>query len=367
MGEVTFEADCHTLTHAAGVCAKVAAKNRLLGWVRWHLADNTLTMTADNLDQRVEVRNPVLGDGVSVFTPAAMTLIYLKGLPDGRIKVAVGDDMVELTSGRATAILPTIPLANAAWRDLAPLPPVGTIQAAVLADAIERVMRAASGDDSRPVLTGVQFAPVDGRVQLVATDSYRLHVVRSKIDEALFAAPVLIPASALAALDGFIEGEVTFGLTELDAEFTSGTITFRTRLISGDYPNWQSLSRTDDPGTTAVVPVAGMLAALKRMLMMGSPTWSGVPVQVTFDPDASTVYLQISQRDSQSALSDEVEATISGNTLTVGFNPAYFADLLDAIPGDEAQLVLRGPTLPVEASCPGDDSFTGILMPVRVS
>ena len=45
---------------------------------------------------------------------------------------------------------------------------------AALAEALRQVVRAASSDDARPLLTGVLMTTEQGTVRLVATDSYRL-------------------------------------------------------------------------------------------------------------------------------------------------------------------------------------------------
>jgi len=51
-----------------------------------------------------------------------------------------------------------------------------TLPATGLADALRQVVRAASSEDSRPILTGVLMAAEGGALRLVATDSYRLAV-----------------------------------------------------------------------------------------------------------------------------------------------------------------------------------------------
>ena len=59
-------------------------------------------------------------------------------------------------------------------------------------------MRAASGDDARPILTGVLMSAEDGGLRLVATDSYRLAV--RDLPEATVLSEgqkVLVPSRAL--------------------------------------------------------------------------------------------------------------------------------------------------------------------------
>jgi DNA polymerase-3 subunit beta len=49
-----------------------------------------------------------------------------------------------------------------------------TLPAGALAEALRQVVRAASSDDARPLLTGVLVAAEGDGIRLVATDSYRL-------------------------------------------------------------------------------------------------------------------------------------------------------------------------------------------------
>ena len=48
-----------------------------------------------------------------------------------------------------------------------------SLPAAGLVEALRQVVRAASSEDSRPILTGVLMAAEAGGLRLVATDSYR--------------------------------------------------------------------------------------------------------------------------------------------------------------------------------------------------
>ena len=55
-------------------------------------------------------------------------------------------------------------------------PQAATFLSAVsLASALRQVVRAASNDDARPLLTGVLIAAEGNGIRLVATDSYRGH------------------------------------------------------------------------------------------------------------------------------------------------------------------------------------------------
>ena len=85
-----------------------------------------------------------------------------------------GDEAV-IAAGRFTTSLRLKPAED--YPRLAPTDGEGvTVDAAAFAAALRQVVRAASKDDLRPILTGVLLTAHGGGLRLVATDSYRLAV-----------------------------------------------------------------------------------------------------------------------------------------------------------------------------------------------
>ena len=91
------------------------------------------------------------------------------------MEVEVDGDQARITAGRSEFTLRVFPvdefprLADPAGEGV-------TIDAAQLGGALKQVVPAASGDDARPILTGVLVSAEEGGLRLVATDSYRLAV-----------------------------------------------------------------------------------------------------------------------------------------------------------------------------------------------
>ena len=73
-----------------------------------------------------------------------------------------------------------------------------TLPSAAVGEALRQVVRAASTDDARAVLTGVLISAEDDGVRMVATDSYRLAVRELPENEMLTGGQkVLVPSRAL--------------------------------------------------------------------------------------------------------------------------------------------------------------------------
>ena len=64
---------------------------------------------------------------------------------------------------------------------------------------------------------------------------------------------------------------------------------------------------------------------------------------------------------------ESVEASYSGDDLTVAFNPEYLIDGIEVAPGDEITLETVDELKPALLKSAEDPNFLYLLMPVRVS
>ena len=120
------------------------------------------------------------------------------------------------------------------------------LPAAAILAATERVTKAASRDDTRPVLTGVLVRLESDSLTMVATDSYRLAVGAARSTngpaepvEALIPARALAEAQRVSRLAGVDEVELV--LTETQATLRAGDVRLTTRLIDGQFPDYRQL------------------------------------------------------------------------------------------------------------------------------
>ena len=145
-------------------------------------------------------------------------------LAPGAVLVDAGGDTVEITSERSSFAVR--PFAVDDFPRLAePSEARVTVPASMFLQAVSQVERAASKDESRPILTGVLLTAEDQGLRLVATDSYRLAVCDLPEVSILAAGQkVLLPSRALREVEQALppEGEITLRLGERDATFESG-------------------------------------------------------------------------------------------------------------------------------------------------
>src|SRR5262249_34131388 len=203
-------------------------------------------------------------------------------------------------------------------------------------EALRQVTRAASGEDSRPILTGVLMAAEGQGLRLVATDSYRL-AVRDLRGAGVLSEDqrVLVPSRALKQLMrllGSAGGGVALRLGAHDATFEVGDVTLTTRLIEGEFPNYKALIPTGYPNRL-IVGREALLDAVRRVKLLARDATT--PVRIALRPTG--IELTVITTDWGTATED-VDAKYEGAEMTVAFNPNYLIEGVEAIAGDEVAL-----------------------------
>jgi DNA polymerase III subunit beta len=364
---VKFRCERDVLVEALGTAGRAAARSgaamQVLSGVRMEVTGDRLQLAGSDLDLTIQTSVAVNGarDGVAVVY-ARLAADIVRNLEPGAVSVEADDEAVRISSGRSQfAVRPF------AAMEFPRLPQRSgdavTLDVAGFADALKQVVRAASGDDARPLLTGVLLAAEESGLRLVATDSYRL-AVRDLPGQSVLRAgqEVLVPSRALNELARVLpaEGQVTLRLGEQDATFEIGDVQLTTRLIEGQFPNYRQLIPSNYPNRL-VVGREPLLDAVRRVKLLANSM--SASLHMSLRPDGIT--LSVADAEFGTATED-LDAKYEGAEITVAFNPTYLTDGVDAVPGDEVVLETIDALKPATLRGVDAPEFLYLLMPVRV-
>jgi len=374
---VKFRCERDSLIHVVTAAAR-ATNPRVLssmaqGGLRISCEGNHLQVTGTDLDLTVRVTTEAIGitDGVAVV-PSRLMADIVRALEPGAVTIETTDDSVEISAARSRFSLRTYPP-----DEYPPLPEPGnpTLQlpAESLFGGLRQVVRAASTDDARPLLTGVLITCEDGRLRLVATDSYRLALCDVPADEGSAGMPqILVPARALLELQRLLSstgldgpdaalGRIGLAIDDHDITFTLGGVDITTRLLDGTYPDYRQLIPPSYPNALHVGKDS-ILDALRRVRLLVKDNTTAV--RLSMRPGG--VDLTVVSHEVGDA-SETVDADFTGEDLTVAFNPTYLIDGIDAIRDDEVILQTVDSMKPATVRAAEGSNFQYLLMPVRVS
>lgn len=337
-------------------------------------ADDSLRLAATDLEVSTEVSLPVqVEEPGRTVLPGRLLSDLVTKLPGAPVELGGGGDTIELTCGRARFRVRCLPV-----EDFPPLPEPGedALRGSLRADAFQRlvtqVARAASNDEARPVLTGVQLSASAEHLLAVATDSYRLAVRRQPWDQDLEAA-ALVPARALQEA---ARGAADAG-GSLELAFEEGQVSFRfaerrltSRLIEGSFPEYEKLL-PEGFETAVVIERAPLVEALQRVAVVAMGQ-ANTPVRLSFqNGEGGSVDLHAGNQEVGDA-SEALPADVEGEGLEIAFNPSFLLAGLEATGTEYIRIELRDGLKPaVLRPRPADEEedaedYTYLLMPMKV-
>lgn len=360
-----FTCERQVLADALGAASRAAtgrATNPTLSCVRMVLAGNSLRITGTDGDLTIDVAIDVGGakDGV-VLVPAKLASDVVRSLTPGRVSFTAGTEKVEITTDKVKF---TVPLgAEGDFPKWSGTVGEGTAMPSKdLSEALRQVVRAASTDEARGVYTGVLLTGVDGKLRLVATDSYRMAIRDIDVKVVPDGASVVVPARALAELQKLLGSaeSVSITLTDNDATFEVGPIRVVTRLLMGAFADYLRLIPASLPNSLTVGKDS-ILEAIRRVKLVARDP-IGTPLRLEISSDGVT--LRMVTPDSGEAV-EQIEGVVSGEDIEIRFNNELLSSGLDAVPGDDVVIQTSEPGKLAVIRGEEANEFTYLLMPLK--
>lgn len=243
---------------------------------------------------------------------------------------------------------------------------------AMFMNVVKQVIRAASKDETRPILTGILFTLGENMVRMVATDSYRLAVTESKIieeeekkeKEVEEKINAVIPTRALedvVKIMSILESqEVGMRVLENHIVFNLGEAQLISRLIEGQYPNYRQLL-PDSYQLELPVKREELVGAVKRISLMAQ---NNSPVQFHLGKNNLTVSA-VTQEVGEAK--EDVKIKYEGEEVKIAFNGQYLLDGLTAVSEEDVLIKLLDPLKPGLIQPAKSEEFLYLIMPVRLS
>jgi DNA polymerase-3 subunit beta len=343
-----------TLPSLGGILAIVDA-----GGVTMRATDMELALTRAVDEPQTEREGTVL-------LPGRLLVDVVRNLPPGEVTLEQRAEQrdVELTAGSARFHLRTLPA-----EDFPRLPEFEgeavKLPGPALAETIERVARAASRDEVRPILTGVLLQAEENRLTMVATDSYRLSVKHTELESPVGQAlEANVPARALRELSRIVTAEeaeeVDIAMPRNQVVFRVGPVLLSSRLIEGQFPSWRQLIPESFEHEVRL-PREEFLEVARRV---GQLAQRNAPLRLAFAEGELTV---AAETPDIGDATEAMPAPYSGEPLEIAFNPQFLIEGVDSVDTDELAVQLSSPLRPGLLRPVGSEDFSYLVMPIRLN
>jgi DNA polymerase III subunit beta len=314
-------------------------------------------------DMEISLRVPLearVEEPGDVVLPGRLLLDIVRALPPADVVISQpgGTGAAQLECGPSRYSLNT-----QSAEDFPQLPVASgssfAVDRAAFVDTVSHVGRAASKDESRPVLTGVLVELGEGTVTMAATDSYRLSVKESALPGAAGEIQAIVPARALAEVTRIAAGDsLEVSVQENQVLFGMDGVWLSARRIDGQFPNYKQLLPQSFEHEVAISKDE-LLDVIRRTALMAQ---RNLPVRLSFEEGSLTL---AAQTQDIGEARESLPVDFHGDRLEIGFNPDFLRDGVESVEGDTVRLKLISSLRP--GLLQGEDgSFWYLIMPIRL-
>lgn len=229
---------------------------------------------------------------------------------------------------------------------------------------IKQTVFAISTQESRPLLTGINFKLQGNIMEVTATDSYRLAKKTISLNEFIKdEINITIPGNNISELDKIIndDEDVEMHIFNNKALFIYKNITFQTNLLSGTYPNTNNLI-PDDFAIIFNANYYDFFSAIDRASLLTQSKEKNIVKMETKNNE-----LTISSFASEIGRVEEtinIEKNESSN-VGISFSAKYMMDALKTFDDNELIVLLNSEIKPIVIKSAKDETLIQLILPIK--
>lgn len=366
---MNLEVQQETFAPAIQAAARVVPSRTTLSALTGILLEakkESLLLKATDLDMGIEIEIPakVDTDG-SILLPARYLTEITRHIPDGTISITVDDnDSAILRWSESEFVIHGRPVA-----DFPGFPETGNATTIPLTReglrlVLESTIFAASQDETRPILTGINISIENNKLNAISTDGFRISnrvvpIPYTEIDPVSIVLPVRSLNELLRALSP--KKNINVLISDNHVYFETGYTRIYSRLLNGTYPSVMDLV-PNTFSTKVQVDRSKLHDACERVSLLSDPLQKSWPITLTCEADR--VVLSASSA-SVGRAREEIPAETTGESTEIIFNSRFLAEGLRSCSSTEALLEISGSLTASRLTFPEEDGFVYIVMPMR--
>lgn len=242
------------------------------------------------------------------------------------------------------------------------------IKGEVLKNLIRKTIFACAKEESRPIFTGCLLEVEGHDVRMAATNAHRIAIYRDKIEgdvggKKQYVVPSRVLEKVLNTLSAGRQDTVVVTCTPVEVSFTFGDLYIASRLIDGQFPDYQ---KNVPPAfaTKVLMSTPAFLAALGRVDMIARSLDYNVLRLAFADGKAHLWAVNPEVGEAE----EDVPADITGDPIATAFNANYLRDVLKCVDGDRFYFLLNKVLYPAGIREVGElenPKYDYIVTPVR--
>lgn len=358
------------------VSKAISTKNLIpvLAGIKFELNKKKLVLTASDNDITIQTiidctndEDVKVDEEGSIIIQGKYILDIVRKLPDKYINIEVIDELKILIytensefnlNGISESEYPTINLEESKKKI--------DINSVLFKDLVNQTAFAASNEETKPVLTGLNFNIVGDILECNSTDSYRLARKIIKLDKASDDNyNIVIPSHNIVEFSRLI-GDDSDSVVEVHifnnkVLFKYNSLLFQSRLINGTYPNTSNLMPTES-NLIITADLNEFYSVIDRASILTSDKEKNI---VTLETDGNTLVLKSSSLEIGRVEEKMQVQKSNSDDIRISFSARYMMDALKSFSSDSVEIHYVGEVKPIVIKTTEDETLTQLVLPIR--
>jgi DNA polymerase-3 subunit beta len=356
------------------VSKAISTKNLIpvLAGIKFEVKKKRLILTASDNDITIQTLIEANDDDFkiesegSIIIQGKYILDIVRKLPDQYINIEVVDELKILIytensefnlNGISESEYPNIGLEESKKKV--------HIKASIFKDIVNQTAFAASNEESKPVLTGINFNIVGDVLECNSTDSYRLARKVVKLESASEENyNIVIPSHNILEFSRIIDDEdrdIELHVFNNKILFKTGNLKFESRLINGTYPNTSNLL-PEDSNLIVSTNLNAFYDVIDRVSILTSDKEKNI---VTLETKGDILVLKSSSVEI-GRVEEKMPITKNNDEdIKISFSAKYMMEALKSFSTETVDIHFVGEIKPILIKSSEDETLTQLVLPIR--
>ncbi len=358
------------------VSKAISTKNLIptLAGIKFDLTDNGLTLTASNNDItiqkfiKIEENNMSVEKEGIIIIQGKEILDIVRIIKEEEINIEVIDELKVLIYTDDEKIKYDLNVINKNEYpnvNLEKSDNYVVISSEQLLNIVKETAFATSTDESRPVLTGINFKINGDILECSATDSYRLakkEIRLTKPVEEIY--NIIIPGKNIIEFSRIIddkEGEIKLHIFNNKILLEENDLLFQSRLINGNYPNTSKLIPED-----SILKITANLSQLYNVIEQASILTNDKEKNiVSLSTNGNLLIMKsVSNEKGKAEMKMNIEKN-NNEDITIAFSAKYMMEALNALNTENVEMSFIGEVKPITLKNTEEDGLIQLVVPIR--
>lgn len=312
--------------------------------------EGTCRITSYDMEKglRTSIAAEIIEEGKYIINSQHILQI-VKSMPSGEIEIEIDEkNRVKITGGNSFFEINSIPGENYPSLPLLAGEKTYVLPQYIFRDLISKTAFAAAINAQKPIFNGVYFTVENGVMRCVGCDGNRLGLAEADIDGNCENASFIVPSKILFELLRMIhdtEDTVEIMLARKHVIFKVGEFTYFSRLIDGEYINYQRII-PEKFERMAYLNAESMKSAAERASIVTEDKLGSSSSKPYIKLEFEENILRISSASTGGSVHETLAIAMNGEPLVIAFNCKFLIDALKA--ADDAETVcfkMNGPLM----------------------